>query len=148
VLIQHNLVKFQTNGKRGVSYKAEMSRILTIHQYAKLIHCAKEVFGNASELIIEELLRHGSMTMSAVVATVTGRLLDPALSQSEMVDCDHIASKFAELVQGHLIKRCLADNLMITSEEDEEDEKSSLMKENSEEYELPLGYIPSGTTSL
>ena len=144
VLIQQNLVKFQKNAKGQISYNAQISNILTIHQYAKLTNCAKEIFGNESELIIEELLHHGSMTMSAVVATVTGRLLDPALSQSEQINCQHVASKFEELVQGHLIKRCLADDVMVVTK-DEEEEKLNISQPNDVEYELPSGYVTSAS---
>ena len=147
MLIQQNLVKFQKNARGQISYNAQISNILSIHQYAKLTNCAKQIFGNESELIIEELLHHGSMTMSAVVATVTSRLLDPALSQSEQITYQHVANKFEELVQGHLIKRCLADDVMVATK-DEEEEKLNISQANNVEYELPSGYIASGIVIL
>jgi hypothetical protein len=137
------LVKFQKNARGQVTYSAQISNILTIHQYPKLTYCAKVTFGDAAELIIEELLHHGSMTMSSVVANVTNRLLDPALSQSDQIDYEHVANQFVELVKGHLIKRSLGDEIMVISKGNEE-AKLDVVRANDMEYDLPLGYITSG----
>ncbi|CAB3981280.1 DNA-directed RNA polymerase III subunit RPC3 [Paramuricea clavata] len=144
ILIQHNLVKFQKNARGQVTYSAQISNILTIHQYPKLTYCAKVTFGDAAELIIEELLHHGSMTMSSIVANVTNRLLDPALSQSEQIDYEHVANQFVELVKGHLIKRSLGDEIMVISKGTEE-AKLDVVRANDMEYDLPLGYITSAS---
>lgn len=105
VLIQHDLVKFQTNAKNQVCYTALLPNILTILQYPRFTYYAKVLFGDASELIVEELLHHGSLSMTRVVRNVTQRLLDPALSQCDQFDQHHVADQFAELVEGHFVKR-------------------------------------------
>ena len=78
------------------------------------------MFGDAAELIVKELLHHRSMMMSSVVANVTSRLLDPALSQAEQVDYHDVAKQFVELVNGHLIKRTLGDDIMMISKGEDE----------------------------
>ncbi len=81
--------------------------------------------------------------MSTVVANVTNRLLDPALSQSEQTDYHQVANQFVELVEGHLIKRCLTNSVMPISKGDEQ-AKPDVVQANNMEYDLPLGYITSG----
>ena len=140
MLIQHNLVKFQKNAKGQITYNANISNILTIPQYPKITYCAKVMFGDAAELMVEELLHHGSMTMSAVVASVTNRLLDPALSQADQLDYHDVAKQFVQLVESHLINRCLTDDIMVLSKS-KEDDGAGLDVELDDRYDLPVGYV-------
>ena len=139
MLIQHNLVKFQKNAKGQITYNAHISNILTIPQYPKMTYCAKVMFGDAAELIIEELFHHGSMTMSSVVANVTNRLLDPALCQSEQVDYHDVAKQFVDLVEGHLVKRCFSDNIVLSKSKGDDEMKMDV--EHELKYDLPVGYV-------
>ena len=139
MLIQHNLVKFQKSAKGQLTYNAHISNILTIPQYPKITYCAKVMFGDAAELMVEELLHHGSMTMSAVVASVTNRLLDPALSQADQLDYHDVAKQFVQLVESHLISRCLTDDIMVLPKS-KEDDGARLDVEHDDRYDLPVGY--------
>ena len=127
-------------------YSAQISNILAIIHFPKLMHCAKTTFGNAAELIIKELLLHGKMTMSSVVTNVTNQLLDPGLSQSEDIDHLDVSDQFVKLVEGHLLKRHLSDKVTTISKEDQ-DTNLGVNKAENVQYDLPLGYFKSGISS-
>jgi len=40
----------------------------------RYIHCAKSLYGDAAELVIEDILHHGQVTMSSAVDCVTEKL--------------------------------------------------------------------------
>ena len=61
--------------KRGfVEYTAKVDQVLLIPRYPHYIYCAKTLYGDAGELIVEELLQHGQLMMSSVVDKVSQRL--------------------------------------------------------------------------
>ena len=74
VLIQHNMVSFTLHKRGFVEYSASIDPVLLLVRYPRFIHCAKTLYGDAGELIIEEILQHGRMMMSKVVRQVTQRL--------------------------------------------------------------------------
>lgn len=76
VLIQHNLVTYQIHKRGIVEYEAHCSRILRILRYPRYIYTAKTLYSDTGELIVEELLLNGKMTMSAVVKKVADRLTE------------------------------------------------------------------------
>ncbi|KAG8146504.1 hypothetical protein E2320_013659 [Naja naja] len=76
VLIQHNLVIFQQQKRGQVEYEAQCSRMLRILRYPRYIYTAKTLYSDTGELIVEELLLNGKMTMSAVVKKVADRLTE------------------------------------------------------------------------
>lgn len=75
--MQHGACVF-TAGRKGpgspVEYRASCERILRILRYPRYIYTAKTLYGDTGELIIEELLERGHMTMSSAVKTVADRL--------------------------------------------------------------------------
>lgn len=74
VLIQQNVVKFEKN-KRGFSeYFVDVHCLLWRHRIPRYIHCAKSLYGDAAELVVEDLVHHGQLLMSSVVHTVTNKL--------------------------------------------------------------------------
>lgn len=77
VLLQHGLCAFGP-GRRGpagpTEYKPECEHILYMLRYPRYIYTAKSLYGDTGELVIEELLQRGQMTMSSVVRTVADRL--------------------------------------------------------------------------
>lgn len=75
VLIQHNLATFRPR-RGGVEYEAQCGRILRILRYPRYIYTAKTLYGDTGELIVEELLLNGQLTMSAVVRKVADRLTE------------------------------------------------------------------------
>lgn len=77
VLIQHGLVQFELQQPRGwVQYEARRQRVLRLLRYPRYIYTAKALYGDAGELLVEELLLHGRLPMSAAVARVAERLTE------------------------------------------------------------------------
>lgn len=76
VLIQHNLVRYQLQKRGCVEYEAQCRRVLRVLRYPRYIYTAKTLYGDTGELLVEELLLNGQMTMSAVVRKVADRLTE------------------------------------------------------------------------
>lgn len=76
VLIQHNLVVYQVHRRGVVEYEASCGRVLRVLRYPRYIYTAKTLYSDTGELIIEELLLNGKMTMSALVKKVADRLTE------------------------------------------------------------------------
>ena len=57
-----------------MEYQASCERILGILRYPRYIYTAKTLYSDTGELIIEELLQRGHMTMSSIVKMVADRL--------------------------------------------------------------------------
>lgn len=77
MLVQHGVCVF-SSGRKGTGspteYQTNCDRILRILRYPRYIYTAKTLYGDTGELIIEELLQRGDMTMSSTVKTVADRL--------------------------------------------------------------------------
>ena len=67
-----------SSGRRGpgspVEYRASCEWVLSVLLYPRYIYTAKTLYGDAGELIVEEVLQRGHMTMSNTVKTVADRL--------------------------------------------------------------------------
>lgn len=59
-----------------MEYEAQCKRVLRILRYPRYIYTAKTLYNDTGELIVEELLLNGKMTMSAVVRKVADRLTE------------------------------------------------------------------------
>lgn len=74
--------------KRGVvEYEAQCSRVLRMLRFPRYIYTTKALYGDTGELIVEELLLNGKMTMSAVVKKVADRLTDTMEGQYYIYSC-------------------------------------------------------------
>uniref|UniRef100_A0A672LMF5 DNA-directed RNA polymerase III subunit RPC3 n=1 Tax=Sinocyclocheilus grahami TaxID=75366 RepID=A0A672LMF5_SINGR len=77
VLMQHGMCAFGA-GRRGpagpVEYHIICEHILHMNRYPRYIYTAKSLYGDTGELIVEEILQRGQMTMSSTVKTVADRL--------------------------------------------------------------------------
>lgn len=77
VLVQHGVCVFNS-GRRGpgspTEYRTSCDRILRILRFPRYIYTAKTLYGDTGELIVEELLQRGELTMSSTVKTVADRL--------------------------------------------------------------------------
>lgn len=104
VLIQHNLVTFRPR-RGGVEYEAQCGRILRILRYPRYIYTAKTLYGDTGELIVEELLLNGQLTMSAVVRKVADRLTE-TMEDGKTMDYADVSSTFVRLVDTHFVQRC------------------------------------------
>ncbi|XP_074927182.1 DNA-directed RNA polymerase III subunit RPC3 isoform X2 [Chelonoidis abingdonii] len=105
VLIQHNLVTYQLQKRGFVEYEASCSRVLRILRYPRYIYTAKTLYSDMGELIVEELLLNGKMTMSVVVRKVVNRLTE-TMEDGKTMDYGEVSNTFVRLADTHFIQRC------------------------------------------
>uniref|UniRef100_A0A3Q2Q0E5 DNA-directed RNA polymerase III subunit RPC3 n=1 Tax=Fundulus heteroclitus TaxID=8078 RepID=A0A3Q2Q0E5_FUNHE len=108
VLVQHGACSF-TVGRKGpgspTEYHACGERILRVLRYSRYIYTAKTLYGDTGELIIEELLQRGHVTMSSTVKTVADRLTQN-MEEGQSLDYSEVSSTFSKLVETHFLQRC------------------------------------------
>ncbi|XP_030248310.1 DNA-directed RNA polymerase III subunit RPC3 [Sparus aurata] len=108
VLVQHGVCVF-SSGRKGpgspTEYRTSCDRILRILRYPRYIYTAKTLYGDTGELIIEELLQRGDMTMSSTVKTVADRLTQN-MEEGRSMDYSEVSSAFSKLVETHFLQRC------------------------------------------
>ncbi|XP_075032475.1 DNA-directed RNA polymerase III subunit RPC3 isoform X2 [Calonectris borealis] len=105
VLIQHNLVTYQLQKRGFVEYEAQCKRVLRILRYPRYIYTAKTLYNDTGELIVEELLLNGKMTMSAVVRKVADRLTE-TMEDGKTMDYADVSNTFVRLADTHFVQRC------------------------------------------
>ncbi|CAJ1062327.1 DNA-directed RNA polymerase III subunit RPC3 [Xyrichtys novacula] len=108
VLVQHRICTFSA-GRKGpgspTEYRTSCDHILRILRYPRYIYSAKTLYGDTGELIIEELLQRGEMTMSSIVKTVADRLTQN-MEEGRSMDYSEVSSAFSKLVETHFLQRC------------------------------------------
>ena len=100
-LIQHHFVTFEVNKKNVTLYNAWISNTLLRARAPRFIYCAKSLFGYTGELIVDEVLQHGTVAMSKVVSKVLNHLVEDNLD----VDEYEVNATFADLVKKHFLQR-------------------------------------------
>ena len=130
-LIQHHFVTFEVNKKNVTLYNAWISNVLLRARAPRYIYCAKSLFGYTGELIVDEILQHGSMAMSKVVIKVANHLMEDNVD----VDESEVQSTFADLVNNHFLQRVRSIN--------EDSEDTSAYTED-DMYALPPGVTLQG----
>lgn len=134
VLIQHNLATFQQHSRGFVTYQLDTEQVLLLLNYARYIYCAKTLYGDAAELIVEELLQHGQVSMARVCSRVEDRL-NEALREGKKVGPSLVREKFTSLVQTHFIQRCPE---LQQTETEERSRLPVLVPNEKLKYHLPL----------
>ncbi|KAI2655410.1 DNA-directed RNA polymerase III subunit RPC3 [Labeo rohita] len=108
VLVQHGMCTFGA-GRRGpagpVEYRINCEHILHMLRYPRYIYTAKSLYGDTGELIVEEILQRGQMTMSSTVKTVADRLTHN-MPEGQSMDYSEVVSAFSRLVETHFLQRC------------------------------------------
>ncbi|XP_046870423.1 DNA-directed RNA polymerase III subunit RPC3 [Hypomesus transpacificus] len=108
VLMQHGACEFSC-GRRGpgspVEYRSGCDRILRILRYPRYIYTAKTLYGDTGELVIEEVLQRGHMTMSSTVRTVADRLTHN-MEEGRSMEYGEVVNVFSKLVETHFLQRC------------------------------------------
>uniref|UniRef100_A0A3P8S1T1 DNA-directed RNA polymerase III subunit RPC3 n=1 Tax=Amphiprion percula TaxID=161767 RepID=A0A3P8S1T1_AMPPE len=108
VLVQHGACLF-SSGRKGpgspTEYRSGCDRILRILRYPRYIYTAKTLYGDTGELVVEELLQRGHMTMSGTVKTVADRLTQN-MEEGRSMDYSEVSSAFSKLVETHFLQRC------------------------------------------
>lgn len=66
MLIQHQLCEYAPHKSGAMLYRANIEHILLRARFPRYIHAAKTTFGDAGELIVEDILRNGQSLMSQV----------------------------------------------------------------------------------
>ncbi|KAM6395204.1 DNA-directed RNA polymerase III subunit RPC3 [Rhynochetos jubatus] len=105
VLIQHNLVTYRLHKRGCVEYEARRERVLRILRYPRYIYTAKTLYGDTGELLVEELLLNGQVTMSAVVRKVADRLTE-TMEDGKTMDYADVSNTFVRLADTHFVQRC------------------------------------------
>ncbi|NWT07008.1 RPC3 polymerase, partial [Mionectes macconnelli] len=105
VLLQHDLARFEAQPRGPVEYEARGRRILRLLRYPRYIYAAKTLYGDPGELLVEELLLHGHLTMSSAVARVAERLTE-TMEDGKSVDYSEVSGTFSRLADTHFIRRC------------------------------------------
>ncbi|XP_046864525.1 DNA-directed RNA polymerase III subunit RPC3-like isoform X2 [Xenia sp. Carnegie-2017] len=136
-LIQHNLVKCQKNQRGFITYTGQLSNIFAIMYYPRFIQKAKMLFGDVAELIVEQLLLHGWMTMTSVVTRVTQRLHDPQAEASVAINEYQVSEQFANMASMHLLQHSTLESI----------DPSKAPPNESEKYQLPRAYTPTVSAS-
>lgn len=99
-------------------------------RYPQYIYCAKTLYGDAAELVTEELLQNGQMLMSRVVENVTNKLNEALTNAGHpQIASTFVQEKFTCLVNTHFLKRCK------TKKDGENDE---LSEESEELFKIPV----------
>ncbi|KAM9806404.1 DNA-directed RNA polymerase III subunit RPC3 isoform X1 [Syngnathus typhle] len=108
VLVQHGTCMFST-GRKGLGrpseYRASCHLILRILRYPRYIYTAKTLYGDTGELIVEEMLQRGRVTMSDIVKVVADRLTQ-TMEEGQSMDYKEVSSAFSKLVETHFLQRC------------------------------------------
>lgn len=108
VLMQHGACMY-SSGRKGpgspTEYRTGCDLILRILRYPRYIYSAKTLYGDTGELIVEELLQRGHMTMSNTVKTVADRLTQN-MDDGCSMDYGEVTSAFCKLVETHFLQRC------------------------------------------
>lgn len=108
VMVQQGACTF-TSGRKGpgspTEFGANGDRILRILRYPRYIYTAKTLYGDTGELIIEEILQRGRLTMSETVKIVADRLTQN-MEEGRSMDYSEVTSAFSKLVETHFLQRC------------------------------------------
>ncbi|XP_069074042.1 DNA-directed RNA polymerase III subunit RPC3 isoform X1 [Pleurodeles waltl] len=136
VLIQHNLVDFQVNKRGFVEYAAHCDRVLRILRYPRYIYTAKTLYGDTGELVVEELLLNGKMTMSTTVKKVADRLTE-TLEDGKTIDYSEVSSTFVRLVDTHFVQRCSQCQEVKEGSKDPPSSAPTLVTPESDMYTVP-----------
>lgn len=108
VLVQHGVCVYG-GGRRApgapVEYCVCVERVLLMLRYPRYIYTAKSLYGDTGELIVEEILQRGHMTMSDTVRTVADRLTHN-MEDGGSMEYSEVISAFSNLVETHFLQRC------------------------------------------
>ena len=74
ILLHHNLGRTDYNKRGAVEYGISVEAVLWRTRIPQYIYCAKSLYGDAAELVIEDLLHQGQSLMSRLVDAVTNKL--------------------------------------------------------------------------
>lgn len=138
VLIQHGLVTYQMHKRGFVEYSAHGDRCLRILRFPRYIYTAKTLYGDTGELIVEELLLNGKMTLTAAVKKVADRLTE-AMEDGKSMEYSEVLATFSQLADTHFVQRCptISDTAETPSAEGRRPPAPTLATNEKEMYTVP-----------
>ena len=77
-LLQHHLVEYEETKRGPLEYSVTPAAVMCRFRFARYIYCAKLLYGDAAELLVEELLQHGEQETEKLKTRVAERLRDSA----------------------------------------------------------------------
>lgn len=105
VLVQHGMVTFGQHKNGHVEYAINLKHVLSIGRYSHYIQFAKTRYGETAELLVSDLILHGSVTMSGVIHKVTAKLNEAIKDNGERLTASVAFEKFVTLASDRLVKR-------------------------------------------
>ncbi|XP_062820868.1 DNA-directed RNA polymerase III subunit RPC3 [Anolis carolinensis] len=107
VLIHHGLVSFHAPRRRGapVEYEARCECVLRLLRFPRYIYTAKTLYGDAGELLVEELLLNGQMPKGALIRKVADRLTD-TMEEGKTMDDGEVSATFVRLADTRFVQQC------------------------------------------
>ncbi|XP_076465328.1 DNA-directed RNA polymerase III subunit RPC3-like [Babylonia areolata] len=109
ILIQHGMVEYHQNKHNMLEYKIYVDRVINQIYAHKEVQCAGLLYGDAAEIMVEELLHDGRLPLHTLVESVTNKLNEAIKAQGadlREVQPSYVQDKFERLVATHFIKRC------------------------------------------
>ncbi|KAG8199949.1 hypothetical protein JTE90_006196 [Oedothorax gibbosus] len=106
VLIQHNFCEFFQDEKGRVWYTVKKESVLRLSNYERYAYCAQLLFGDPADLLVEEILNNGKLTMSEAIQKVVERLQDAKDTTGVDHSTEDVCKKFKLLVEYHHLIRC------------------------------------------
>ncbi|CAL1269198.1 unnamed protein product [Larinioides sclopetarius] len=106
VLIQHNFCEFVETEKGLVEYTMEQESVLRLLHYERYAYCSQLLFGDPADLLVEEILNHGKLTMSEAILKVVERLQDAKDTTGVDYSTEEVCQKFRLLIENHYLIRC------------------------------------------
>ena len=73
-LVQQNLVIFEKKKQGFCEYSVDTDSVLSRLRIPRYIYCAKSLYGDGAELLIEDILHNGQILMSEAIGNVTDKL--------------------------------------------------------------------------
>ncbi|XP_072139026.1 DNA-directed RNA polymerase III subunit RPC3 [Mobula birostris] len=144
VLIHHNCAAYRLHKRGYVEYELLGANVQRILRYPRYIYSAKTLYGDTGELIVEELLQNGKMSMSAVVKKVADRLTE-TMEDNRSVEYSEASDTFVRLVETHFLQKCETVPELPPGDGSRPPPVPTLVSDEKEMYTVPnLGLIGQG----
>ncbi|XP_062897893.1 DNA-directed RNA polymerase III subunit RPC3 isoform X2 [Mobula hypostoma] len=144
VLIHHNFAAYRLHKRGYVEYELLGANVQRILRYPRYIYSAKTLYGDTGELIVEELLQNGKMSMSTVVKKVADRLTE-TMEDNRSVEYSEASNTFVRLVETHFLQKCETVPELPPGDGSRPPPVPTLVSDEKEMYTVPnLGLIGQG----
>jgi len=109
VLVKHGLVSYTDNRKPGcIDYKIETSNILSFLRFPRFLQIVKTNYGDEEEVLIEELMKAGSETVTNIIFRAAKRIYESLVDNKQPPNISDLHKKLSNLITSDLIRRSTA----------------------------------------